>query len=365
MTSFSTYVDRSIRGPPYRECEEMTFEVVRLLSFRLWPLWSILSPILLAKEGFYHTGRNDETRCFSCGSTKKNWGNISSSREEHKNLSANCKHLRGSDESNVPIYVPLPTELEQLKSKLLSPNGDICTESIANNPNILPVLPEHLESVEDMLRKAPDRLHRPIQIIDFSQDYLPSATPTKAADANSMVADARNLPNSETDNLECVSEYHNQYKYERKRLLSFENWSYSANIRPAELSKAGFYSLLSGDRVQCAFCSGILRNWESGDNAMHEHRRLFPSCKFIRSIESGNVPLSLSEYTIDDTLNDPTLGIIRDKPHNPRYAVLATQLASFGRWPSNKKQTPQMMSKAGFFYAGWLIIRTHHVEILK
>ena len=49
---------------------------------------------------------------------------------------------------------------------------------------------------------------------------------------------------------------------------------------------------------------------------------------------------------------DATLGIVTDRPRHPNYAVEAVRLNSFVNWPSTKEQTPQMLAKAGFFYAG-------------
>ena len=55
---------------------------------------------------------------------------------------------------------------------------------------------------------------------------------------------------------------------------------------------AGLSYLCRADRVKCAFCYGILRNWEPSEEPMRKHRRLFPSCPFLRDPRAaGNVAL--------------------------------------------------------------------------
>jgi baculoviral IAP repeat-containing protein 7/8 len=57
------------------------------------------------------------------------------------------------------------------------------------------------------------------------------------------------------------------------------------------LAEAGFFKMGLGDSVQCAFCSGVLNNWERGDDAMAEHKCHFPRCPFMNGYDVGNVPV--------------------------------------------------------------------------
>ena len=81
-------------------------------------------------------------------------------------------------------------------------------------------------------------------------------------------------------------------KLESKRLESFTNWLTITNVCPENLAKAGLYYFGIADRVKCAFCNGILRNWEQGDEPMVEHRKFFPNCAFLRDARAaGNVTI--------------------------------------------------------------------------
>ncbi len=83
----------------------------------------------------------------------------------------------------------------------------------------------------------------------------------------------------------------NDMKSEQERLETFANWPNSEAISPSDLAKAGFYYSSRGDKVQCAFCKNVLRNWEAGDDAMIEHRRHFPRCLFVQGQDVGNIKI--------------------------------------------------------------------------
>ena len=85
-------------------------------------------------------------------------------------------------------------------------------------------------------------------------------------------------------------------KLESKRLESFTNWPTIAYVRPENLSKAGLYYLGIADRVKCAFCNGILRNWVPGDDPMEVHLKYFPKCAFFK--DTGNVSIEEEKVNI-------------------------------------------------------------------
>ena len=83
-----------------------------------------------------------------------------------------------------------------------------------------------------------------------------------------------------------------EMKSERCRLSSYGNWPRDTNIAPEALAQAGLFYLCRADRVKCAFCSGILRNWGPSEEPMRKHRQLFPRCPFVRDPRAaGNVAL--------------------------------------------------------------------------
>ena len=83
-----------------------------------------------------------------------------------------------------------------------------------------------------------------------------------------------------------------EMRYERCRLVTYTNWPRDTNIEPEALAQAGLFYLCRADCVKCAFCYGILRNWEPSEVPMTKHRHLFLRCPFLRNPQAaGNVAL--------------------------------------------------------------------------
>lgn len=79
-------------------------------------------------------------------------------------------------------------------------------------------------------------------------------------------------------------------KREVVRFSTFQNWQYT-DTQPSLLAKAGFFSFNERDKVQCAFCLGIIGRWEWTDDPLEDHRRNFPRCPFISGLPVGNIPI--------------------------------------------------------------------------
>jgi E3 ubiquitin-protein ligase XIAP/baculoviral IAP repeat-containing protein 7/8 len=58
------------------------------------------------------------------------------------------------------------------------------------------------------------------------------------------------------------------------------------------LAKAGFFYFNKEEEVQCAFCLGIVKEWQSTDDPFLVHQSKFPLCPFISGLSCGNVPLT-------------------------------------------------------------------------
>ncbi|KPM06453.1 baculoviral IAP repeat-containing protein 3-like protein [Sarcoptes scabiei] len=174
---------------------------------------------------------------------------------------------------------------------------------------------------------------------------------------------------SELDVIGCSSSsFYDLMIYERLRMITFilygHTWPKMNIISPSLLAKAGFF-YLRDDAVQCAFCRGVLRNWNKDDSPMQEHERHFPDCPFIMGKFVGNVPLELDhELKSDDNLNQysemnlENQELINDhynkskEPSFPIYKDSSCRLASFDNinWP--KKLDKKRFVEAGFFYSG-------------
>uniref|UniRef100_A0A1I8G0C6 RING-type domain-containing protein n=1 Tax=Macrostomum lignano TaxID=282301 RepID=A0A1I8G0C6_9PLAT len=61
-------------------------------------------------------------------------------------------------------------------------------------------------------------------------------------------------------------------------------------VSVTDLAADGFFYLQESDRVKCAFCKGVLKDWEAGEQVREAHRRHFSTCPFVLFVEVGNVP---------------------------------------------------------------------------
>ncbi|XP_076082660.1 baculoviral IAP repeat-containing protein 3-like [Mytilus galloprovincialis] len=65
---------------------------------------------------------------------------------------------------------------------------------------------------------------------------------------------------------------------EMLRIYSLRNFPRNINISMLRLARAGFYSTGNSTETRCFRCGVIYRDWISGDNPMHIHRHLSPTC---------------------------------------------------------------------------------------
>lgn len=82
-----------VRMSPYNYA--MRTEEARLQTFQTWPL-AFLSPVELAKAGFYYLGSADRVACFACGVKLSNWEPRDDALLEHLRHFPNCPFLDSS-----------------------------------------------------------------------------------------------------------------------------------------------------------------------------------------------------------------------------------------------------------------------------
>ena len=425
-----SYFNRSLSGPPFERDEEKKYEFCRYVSFKDWPSECPIFPSGLARAGFYSTGNTDEVACYVCGARKSDWQLGDNPEVIHREMNGECPFFAEGFEDNVPVSAAAITgseisnnqrlcdldrlldceNLENYISEEESINrnreGNVATEGEAINRNqdgnSDPALDENSNPVSNLAGaagnfsgtntvspKLPGNSQGQGQSRmpkSRSSDSISSATRSAGAAVN--VTDAER-DNTSSSNSRTTDKRRNQGKgqdippptgaaigplrFERNRLATFKKWPSGAKVSAADLAKSGFTYTGSGDRVQCVFCKGILRNWEEGDRPHIEHRKHFPRCPLVLGMEKGNVPLPpgqtprrqssssntptgshqiLNQNVVEGGTNMESLGISTDRPKHAQFAIEAQRVASFHNWPAYKHQTPQQLAEAGFFYAG-------------
>lgn len=78
---------------------------------------------------------------------------------------------------------------------------------------------------------------------------------------------------------------HPEYAIESARLRSFDDWPKTMKQKPKELSDAGFFYTMKGDRVKCFSCGGGLRDWDENDVPWEQHAQWFGHCQYLQLIK--------------------------------------------------------------------------------
>jgi len=73
------------------------------------------------------------------------------------------------------------------------------------------------------------------------------------------------------------------------RLATFHDWPADAKVSPEQLVEAGFFYTGTIDRVQCAYCRNLLKNWVTTADPKKEHRKHFPDCRFMDEIVAKDI----------------------------------------------------------------------------
>jgi hypothetical protein len=79
-------------GYEFSTDEKMQFEMLRVQSFQDLPASCNVSPLRLARTGFFSSGSSDEVTCFSCGVKYKNWQNNDNPNDVHHRIKGNILH---------------------------------------------------------------------------------------------------------------------------------------------------------------------------------------------------------------------------------------------------------------------------------
>lgn len=235
---------RSASGTVFSSEENLNREDVRRKTFG--PNWPHrhLDPDLLARTGFYFVGPHDNVKCFFC---KVEIGRFEENDEEvteHQRWSNNCPLLRRRSTQNVPI------DAAALERVLPPVTIDVCGTGVDVRHNTVS------EGSFDVTPEA--NLSAPIGMTNWSAS-VPMST-----------------MQSSTHGPE-----HPEFALESARLRSFEDWPKTMKQKPQQLSDAGFFYTMKGDRVKCFSCGGGLRDWDEMDVPWEQHARWFGQCEYL------------------------------------------------------------------------------------
>ncbi|XP_003747090.1 baculoviral IAP repeat-containing protein 7 [Galendromus occidentalis] len=147
----------------------------------------------------------------------------------------------------------------------------------------------------------------------------------------------------------------------KQRLETFAHWP-KPQIDPKRLANAGFYYLQEGDKVRCAWCRGVIGEWEPSDVPFDEHAKFFKTCPFILNPpayalegedECGHRDMCSSSRNVAPGTY-PEGAILHSAPKQPHMVSPGARLSTFTKntWPASSKVRAEDLVEAGFFFLG-------------
>lgn len=134
----------------------------------------------------------------------------------------------------------------------------------------------------------------------------------------------------------------------KNRLKTFKSkWSHNS-ITPKEMSKRGFF-LIGNYEVKCFYCDKAFVNNKNLNDIFIKHDMYSPECKMTCKIEVDRAMSNFSS-SLEITEKPLKISVPDGGPHYPEYKSYKARLKTYEEWPKYMKQTPEELSKAGFFY---------------
>ncbi|XP_062510627.1 E3 ubiquitin-protein ligase XIAP-like [Corticium candelabrum] len=131
------------------------------------------------------------------------------------------------------------------------------------------------------------------------------------------------------------------YRNEEERRRSFQSkrWPSWASLSPHQLAPEGFYYTGIRDEVTCFSCKVVIGLWKADDNIRERHRRVSPSCPFIKfkiEKERNQSSHASSSSAMDQHMEEEK-----------------NRLSTFSHgWPRHCPVRADDLAAWGFFYTG-------------
>ncbi|XP_052242206.1 baculoviral IAP repeat-containing protein 7-B-like isoform X1 [Dreissena polymorpha] len=101
------------------------------------------------------------------------------------------------------------------------------------------------------------------------------------------------------------------------RMTSFTNSPPNIRARAEDMAEAGLYYTGIADCVECFYCGGVLRSWESVDDPWSEHYRWFPNCTFVQLNSTRNS----NHIAVTRSISNAHIEFTQTANSKPRCAV--------------------------------------------
>lgn len=228
--------------------ESLRFEKCRLDTFIDWPV-SFISPIELAKDGFYFLRISDHCACIYCKGIIGAWEEGDTPRGEHKKHFGRCPFITGSPVGNIPMAEC--NILLKYTNRFIMPKGGSSWESRCDRGSV---------DVTGLGRETRD--------------------PGKISHKR-VTQKLSDISLEDIGLLEYKGPEYKPYLTFESRLETYKHWPDTLKQRPRDLAEAGFYHCAPADHVRCFHCGYGICNWEKVDDPWEMHAYWYPKCNFV------------------------------------------------------------------------------------
>lgn len=234
------------------DLNKMNSESERLKTFDAFPC-DFMDKAMLAKTGMYYLGEDDKCKCYFCDVEIGRWERLDCPIGEHMRFSQHCPLLRRRHTDNVPL------DPESLNRALPPTSYDVC----GSNDSLM-VPPAVVTPVDT-------------QSSGLVSEDVPPSTATQSSSTSTYYPD------------------HPEFAIKSARLRTFAQWPRHMKQTPEELSSAGFFYTLVGDRVKCFSCGGGLKDWDDGDDPWEQHALWLSNCNYLKVMKGEAYIASVKE----------------------------------------------------------------------
>ncbi|KAH9505032.1 hypothetical protein Btru_061476 [Bulinus truncatus] len=330
----------------------MEHELMRLRTFINYPLDSLISSIILAREGFIFIGQgnNAEIKCVFCDVTITNLNHAADIKSVHARLSPSCPVVIGQNSSNITWSSETALNIQEpgnsgdqnfsgpFHGSKYIPGTDLTNDS---NTSISATLENGRTANKNNAHTADASASRNISPADSA--VLRHFSQATDLGANSAVLRNNTLaPSSRTDSsvpeIQTPQGLPADLPYIAQPISQSAHSSnsiFNQSRSTPQAAVAGEAALIETDSIQTQTSASHMPN--SNATLSHTIQTAINS-----SYSSGGPGPTYSE-----------LGIITERPKRPEYALKQKRRETFTNWPRDHHLSEDELAEAGFYYAGY------------
>jgi hypothetical protein len=319
-------------------------------------------PRVLAEAGFYYKGHDLEVHCYSCDlkTSLRNWCHKvnEAPAEAHARLNKRCVHIVSNG------FIPNPNVPEDFqKDDKQTGNSETCTT--LTNVGIPAI------SKNNSLKTT----NIPNAVNGYSCDQRNLTDIAKTANASKAVngysCEQRNLTvapdmTPHTTPKDKYNSIGSMNGYRIVTLNNLEKFNTSNQILQRETSNSNSIS----SRKEPSFDGNVGNgNWALSQDSILKDNNMSIDVRYRdrqHTINNFNYSIDIAQVGASNGMNSQltqdVLQSYQPKFRYPQYQTLTARISSYDKWQFGHKQSSDVLSKAGYFYTGKLIIITNSVE---